>query len=822
MVLAFDFTPNTLLTSAKAHEDALGPLYDPKYQWPILGNGRIDMRLFSRADMVPPPEAADEGASGDGGAEDDAPDVDLSQRDIMRPAARKLSNKLKISATSEVFAFIAVSGAGKSSCVFDLAREHWVIYMYAGAGAEADEAPSFGRRRTTEEDPLFRALDSDVVKLIGTSADRSEEARKRAWDAAVHRAAVDMVARLLVLVRMSKHVAEVEKRKLTSWEFLVHQVGGGQAFAIQASYELLTLDLPSLQIVAQACRHALADLIPPTEHLVFVVDEMQAAARMHVGEFHEAHKGLLSPLACAASDVLKSAAVWSILFVGEVTSTKNLASLANDVGRPHLEFLNVFQQADFPVVEHDDVVGVLRRLNLDATGLGGLFSGPTLEARALAVPARSDTDAPDVVWRARNFIEDYVVGSRFRVLAGVIERLAEVSRRDKTVLLLAAMKRTVDEHKEGLEKLIRSRVGPEKMRGFESSVTVDELEAAFAGALLTNGHAHLKLRIGTVGDLVELGIACESAWEAEDVLLATETPMTERRLRKAQAIRERFVVDVLRKLFETREWSGAATAQRCTRLVRLLRDLLGRLGPSAAAKGNVVERLVLERVAAAGADGVKVGDLPFIKPFLTEAQAKVWGSVEFGKRRLDAARTGGSDTVDVLSSPAALGLVWSPEAAMRPDGVAMLGKATADGDEAPPRALVFASAVYTDKVTKDKMVDQLRSADLSRSFLSKENKVYPATKKRRQKWCALGLHKSVCVRVIVALPLGDGCGVVGSKLLTPGGSKAGEPEETDAVVVLNKTNIHLVLGGRDVPGNADLYELLAWATKTRVDEWGGG
>ena len=78
------------------------------------------------------------------------------------------------------------------------------------------------------------------------------------------------------------------------------------------------------------------------------------------------------------------------------------------------------------------------------------------------------------------------------------------------------------------------------------------------------------------------------------------------------------------------------------------------------------------------------------------------------------------------------------------------------------------------------------------------------------------------MRVLVALPLGHEFGTVGTKILTPGGSKVGEPEESDAVVVLDKTNIHLVLGGRDVPGNADLYELLAWATKTRVEEWGEG
>ena len=59
-----------------------------------------------------------------------------------------------------------------------------------------------------------------------------------------------------------------------------------------------------------------------------------------------------------------------------------------------------------------------------------------------------------------------------------------------------------------------------------------------------------------------------------------------------------------------------------------------------------------------------------------------------------------SDTVAVLASEEALELVWLPEAAMRPDGVVMLGPAAHDEDNAPRRALTLASAVYTDNLPR--------------------------------------------------------------------------------------------------------------------------
>ena len=115
----------------------------------------------------------------------------------------------------------------------------------------------------------------------------------------------------------------------------------------------------------------------------------------------------------------------------------------------------------------------------------------------------------------------------------------------------------------------------------------------------------------------------------------------------------------------------------------------------------------------------------------------------------------------------------------------------------------------------------MRSADLSRAFLSKQGKVYPAVKARRERWCRAGLHKTVCLRVLLALPLGDEPPAVEAKLVTAGGSVSQSPAESDVVVQLDQTNVHLLLGESHAPENAGVYELLAMATGTEPQKWGG-
>ena len=95
-------------------------------------------------------------------------------------------------------------------------------------------------------------------------------------------------------------------------------------------------------------------------------------------------------------------------------------------------------------------------------------------------------------------------------------------------------------------------------------------------------------------------------------------------------------------------------------------------------------------------------------------------------------------------------------------------------------------------------------------------------KKRRERWCRAGLHKTVCVRVLLALPVGDDPPPLEEKLATAGGTRRETPAEPDVVIQLDRTNVHLLLGARDAPGNGGVYELLAMATGTELATWGGG
>ena len=238
-----------------------------------------------------------------------------------------------------------------------------------------------------------------------------------------------------------------------------------------------------------------------------------------------------------------------------------------------------------------------------------------------------------------------------------------------------------------------------------------------------------------------------------------------------------------------------------------------------------MQRLILHRAAAAGTLHKTVADLPFVKPFLTSDDARrIWSSVAFGSRHVVTRTVPAS----FYLSDQALGELVEPETAMRPDGVAMLPMAPTDDVNAPRRALVFACACYSDFVDAAKVRDQFRSADLSRSYLSMTDEIYDSVESQRKAWCAAGLHRSICVRVLVALPKGfcdldpryKVTAVKGSSLVK--GVRFGTETamgEPDVVVQLDMSNVHLLLGPKS--DNADLYQLLALATRTEVSQWGG-
>ena len=405
--------------------------------------------------------------------------------------------------------------------------------------------------------------------------------------------------------------------------------------------------------------------------------------------------------------------------------------------------------------------------------------------------------------------------ARFGLLANVVEAIKFPGFQEGNDSIAKALEKTVRKcinvHKESLSKLIRLRTGPKAAR--PSNVSVDFLESVYLGALLSSGAAQF-LQPNSQADLVELGLACVSTVAVEGGISST-----------LQSVQERFVLEVLEELFADPDWASAVLVAQCARLTDVLRSFIRELGPATPGKGNLVQRLILRRAAAAGEVHRTVADLPFVKPFLASEEARrIWGSVVFGARRVVAK----SAPARFYLSDQALGELVEPENAMRPDGVAMLPRAATDDVNTARRALVFASTCYSDCVHAVKVRDQFRSADFSRSYLSTADEIYKSAESQRKDWCTAGLHSSICVQVLVALPTGiceldsrhkitavegltldDGV-FVGAEMI------AGEP---DVVVQLDMSNVHLLLGPKS--DNADLYQLLALATRTEVSQWGG-
>ena len=106
--------------------------------------------------------------------------------------------------------------------------------------------------------------------------------------------------------------------------------------------------------------------------------------------------------------------------MGTSSSEDTLDSLKTDVGKTRYDILSTYYQSKFPMSTEADVRGVFERLNLTGVGLQDLF---TLVAPPVSCEAR-DSDKLPLVEQVRVILEDYVVGARFRLVAGTIKQIA--------------------------------------------------------------------------------------------------------------------------------------------------------------------------------------------------------------------------------------------------------------------------------------------------------------------------------------------------------------------------------------------------------------
>ena len=619
--------------------------------------------------------------------------------------------------------------------------------------------------------------------------------------------------------------------KLDPWSFIVQQLAGPQEFVIEALRKVKSWDDAALDAVASLTKLDLAPLLHDKRRLVIAFDEVEFGLSIDRDFFQRAegqvrNRGVLAPLTRAASQ-LQGLVPWQIVFAGTGATVDSPRTLALNVGKGHEA--NVINAPElFPTCPARDVERLLGRLNLSAEARAQLVD---LRTRPLGVAA------PDAIG-LRDLLEMYVVGGRYRLLCGILESVAQARATSRAAfgsaeLLNQAVGECVERHMKGLHDMFKVRLDPKSppsvYLGDPMLVCLHQIYVA----VTIFGGAHFVRReerpSASEINLVALGVAVSGRRTFRDPNAADPQYITE------YDVRERFVLDTIRLFFADQEVQNTATAASFKQSVDMLGDVLRRFGPTAQFRGNVVERALLERLAALGASGLyaTVADLPF---FPSDAPADSWRTVPFRATPVLQTSADHDDVPAFLASPQAMGVVFSPDAQCRPDGVLMLPPGT-DGKR---RAIVVGSAVYSGSVTKSKDVSQFSSTDLSRAYLSAEGRQYPGAKARREAWCKEGLHRTVAFRIHVSLPTAEGTplkrqtyaretDVEGSgapkrmpatsrqmAVASAAGSSV-EDEEEDVIVNLDKTNVYKLLGrAGDAPELTALYELLKIATRDEV------
>lgn len=801
------FTRNQILTDDASQRACLGALYDPAHKWPVTarsGEPRVDMRLMSRHDMF------DEGAP-----------------DELRPAAQALYSRLCGTGQGE-FVLVSSSGTGKSAAMIDAGHRHFNVFMQASLWTSAGVAGDANRsaRLSREFDQDFAKMVEDIRNKMSTTKEDLNVLRAN-YVMAKTRSKQELVARLLQLVRM--HVEAVEaKEELEPWDFMVQQLTGPQKFISSALEEVKLWDDRQLNKVAELIQQELAPLLGPERRLMLCFDEIEFGLSIDAGSFlRDEHKGqskgVLSPLSAAAGE-LQSFVGWQIVFAGTGTTAGSAKTLETDVGKSRE--LNIINAPElFPTCTAREVELLLRRLALPAQARVELAN---LGQRLLdeTVPANASL---------RESVEFYVVGGRFRLLCGIVERVGEVMARFPDVrepsgLLSNAVGRCVERHKEGLFDMFKQRLGeyPEA-RLHAADALLEYLHQIYvATTLMGNGATFLqsRARAPEVRDLVALGVAvgCKGRPVREGVGVKVEFDYL---------VCERFVLDVIVGFFASDTVRSSAQAAAFRQSVDMLRTLLGTYGPTAQFKGNVVERVVLQQLVALGQSGryAHVADLPFFPA--DQPADSPWRSQPFAATALQTSAEY-PDVPAFLASERARGVVFSPDSMCRPDGVLMLPEA-ADGQR---RALVVGVAVYSASVTSAKVTNQFSSTDLSRAYLSAAGQSYPAAQRARHAWFDAALHTTVALRVHVSLPVAsseppadqqffrettrDGSGQPVRLPAEHGAQRrsqvkalaSGVVGELDVVVNLDKRNVPLLLGAPSSSAAVRaLYELLKVATR---------
>ena len=542
-----------------AQKTLLGGLFKEGETLPVL-NGRIDMRLYN-------------------------------SENGKRAASKLLSEKLTLG--ESLFFLIAVSGSGKTSSLFELGSDHYLIY--AQCTDDTDSNPG-----SIEDDINFARMLSNIRADLGDSEEDN-------WVLAERRCKLDIIARTFTLFWLWKQL----DRKPEPREYLLFQLTGkGAAFIREIRTKFGSIDSVSLDDVDNFCAllfKALTPILNDTR-LVLAVDEIEAGSsicrRFRRGKRDQpgVKRGIVN-VYISASSKLRGSLNLGIVAAGTGTSYKTLKSIKSDIGKQD-GGVNVTGDY-FPLATKEIMNTLLSKLETDVH----------LGEDTLMLPLSRDFTCKNAS-SCVEIMSNYCVGARFRLFCGAFEQIKHFVHFDNP--LFEALKRSVELHQDRLKELLLERL-PENISVADDDTVVSEersrllrcLRDVFLASKMSNGAIFLSDYVKF--DLTLLGVASrrEFSGDYDENHKASIN----------YSVTERFALEVLGELLVIYE--GEIDSLKIQFYMGLLDKVLVEYGHKVQFKGNLIETIVLESFRKSLVAKQKLEDLPC----LSEVDLGVWKSV---------------------------------------------------------------------------------------------------------------------------------------------------------------------------------------------------
>ena len=394
---------------------------------------------------------------------DDAPDLRFLQ--ACRPPAEKLATRLRTLPFSVCHRekWIAVSGCGKTSAIFQVGREFYTMYIPCIPKALVDANTQV--RTLRETSGTFVILENAILQ------ETARNFRRHPNDDAKRLSAVFIVSHFFILLLFLTKFPTA-----TPIEYLYFQLSEavGQDCVKIIFDHLSNLTLHACEYLARSIRVKLRDHLnhmSKSPHVLLAIDESAANRNeSFLSCTNKPKRGILSPLLQAIRD-LQGASAYSIIICGTETSYERAPSGTSNIGKGEIHIM-----PDFYLANEQAVISMLKKL-------------PGVDDECIHACSSNIT---------------YLVDTRYSLLTRTVEEFYKLPVNNDTISfrLNTALQSSIAGHKQSLMIALQDSI----MSHPDKSVVdlkLSLLHKVYLAAQLTNGRMEF---MTTDMDLCRLGL----------------------------------------------------------------------------------------------------------------------------------------------------------------------------------------------------------------------------------------------------------------------------------------------------------------------------